>query len=277
MEHPAHPASVHLLPPLEERAADARVRSPVQQAPPKRGRPSFSLPTDSQRTHMLHQILCFMMLPLAMGMAHSQAVTPAVAPLQLIGETLRNISISFFGNERTWKDYRETKLTRTEDARGSWLYAFPGGSQVIFHPESAVQMLLPNGYAEPPTVSETSTRSTKELTTGQKWTVDRVNDFAPVDWCANTKGRVVSNFEVAAPEDYPILLDGKSVVLKVIPVIENGYWERCYQGKRFTKVLISPEYKTVVSIEHIGYRPTGQTHESSYRLNVKEIKTGADK
>ncbi len=226
---------------------------------------------------MIRHALCFIGLLVGIGMAHAQPTPSGTDTLTLIGETSRNISISFFGNERTWTDYRDTKLTRSEDARGAWVYTFPGGSRVTFHPASAVQMLLPNGYVEPPTVSESNTRTTNELTTGQKWTVDRVNDFAPVEWCANTKGRVVSNFELLAPEDFAVLVDGKPTTLKVIPVIENGYWERCYQGKRYTRVLIAPEFKTVVSIEHIGYRPTGQPHESSYRFNVKEIKTGADK
>ena len=55
-------------------------------------------------------------------------------------------------------------------------------------------------------------------------------------------------------------------------MVERGWLNRCYSGKRFTRLLVSKDLGAMVSIEHIGYNPQEQVHENSYRVNVKEIK-----
>ena len=64
----------------------------------------------------------------------------------------------------------------------------------------------------------------------------------------------------------------KETAVEVTPVVERGWWTKCYAGRRYTRFLVSKDLGAVVSIEHVGYTPQEQAHSSSFRLNVKEIK-----
>jgi hypothetical protein len=122
------------------------------------------------------------------------------------------------------------------------------------------------------TFSQNSSRQGEGLESGAAWAAARTYAHAPASWCADPKAKFDSKFEVGVKEPYTLLIAGKETTIEVVPVVERGWWTKCVSGKRYTRLLVSRDLGAVVSIEHIGYTQQGQVHESSYRLNVKELK-----
>jgi hypothetical protein len=221
----------------------------------------------------IHRFLALLALLIA-GVTHAQTALPPSSALTLISDVSREVSIPLMGNDRTWRNYRSVTLTRApvQDSRAAWVYLLPGGGRVLLNSQTFAQNLVSGSQPDPQRLSESNTRPDQPLAAGMKWSLEQVDEFPPVDWCHDRKGKIISNFEVGQPEDFPLVIDGKPTTVKVLPVVEQGRWERCVSGKRFTRLLVSPEMQTVLSIEHVGFRTNGGVHESSYRFNVKEVK-----
>jgi hypothetical protein len=118
----------------------------------------------------------------------------------------------------------------------------------------------------------TSTREDKPLETGSTWRAENTFPMSPVSWCATNGYKFDSKFEVEAAEKFNLKIADKDVSVSVLPVVERGYWNRCYSGKRFVRMLYSKELDAIVSIEFLSYNPQGQVDPVSYRVNFKEIK-----
>jgi hypothetical protein len=119
---------------------------------------------------------------------------------------------------------------------------------------------------------QTSTRDDKSLEVGLTWKADNTFPMLPVSWCATNGYKFDSKFEVEAAESFTLKMADKDVVLSVLPVVEKGWWNRCYSGRRLVRMLYSKEIDAVVSIEFLSYTPQGQVDPASYRVNFKEIK-----
>jgi hypothetical protein len=204
------------------------------------------------------------------GAANSQSIAPLTGNAMLIAESSRKVSLGW--SDKTWSDYTPSELKWSRTAEGVEVLSGATGA-VLVDLKTYFQYSVAAGVSKlTETVSENSTRDGKSLEANAAWKADRTYRTSPASWCQTNEHKVDSSFEVGPKEPYTLILDGKQVTLDVTPVVEQGWWTRCYSGKRYTRFLVSRELGTVVSIEHIGYTPQGYAHESSYRFNVKEIK-----
>lgn len=201
----------------------------------------------------------------------AQGIAPLTDYTTLVTEFSRNVSLGG-SDKNTWSDYtpRSVKWSRTADG----LEVIGGTTaNILVDTRTYLHYPVAVGVSQlSETVSQSTTRESQKLEPGTSWKADRTYTTAPVSYCAGNDHKVDSKFEVEPREPYKLVIDGKETTLEVIPVVERGWWTRCYSGKRYTRFLVSKDLGAVVSIEHIGYTGQGQAHESSYRLNVKEIK-----
>ena len=203
--------------------------------------------------------------------AFAQGIAPLTGNVLLVTEYTRNVSLGS-SDKNTWSDYtpREVRWSRTADGlevlSGTTASLLVDTKTYLHYPVAAGVSQLSE------TISQSSTREGRKLEPGTSWKAERTYASAPVSWCSSTNHNIDAKFEVEPLEPYTLKVDGKEITLEVIPVVERGWWNRCYSGKRFTRFLVSKDLGAVVSIEHIGYTGQGQAHESSYRVNVKEIK-----
>ena len=203
--------------------------------------------------------------------AFAQGIAPLTGNVLLVTEYTRNVSLGW-SDKKTWSDYTPRDVTWSRTAEG--LEVFSGATaSVLVDTKTYLQYPVAAGVSQlSETVSQSSTRTGNELEPGASWKAERTYTSTPATWCHDLKNYLDSKFEVEPREQYTLKIDGKDTTLEVTPVVERGWWNRCYSGKRFTRLLVSKDLGAVVSIEHIGYNPQGQVHESSYRVNVKEIK-----
>ncbi len=203
--------------------------------------------------------------------ASAQGIAPLTGNVQLVTEFSRNVSLGS-SDKNTWSDYtpREVKWSRTADGlevlSGTTASILVDTKTYLHYPAAAGVSQLSE------TISQKSTREGQKLEPGTSWKAERTYSSPPVSWCSNNNHNIDAKFEVEPREPYMLKIDGQETTLEVTPVVERGWWNRCYSGRRFTRLLVSTDLGAVVSIEHIGYTGQGQAHESSYRVNVKEIK-----
>ena len=115
------------------------------------------------------------------------------------------------------------------------------------------------------------TRSDPQLAPNMSWKLNRTFQNHPESWCSDSKFKVESSFETQAVEKYTLKINGQDTTIDVIPVVEKGFWTKCYSGKRYTRFLVSRDLDAVVSLGFLTYDPRGKLHESSFQLNVVEI------
>jgi hypothetical protein len=202
----------------------------------------------------------------------AQAVAPLTGNAVFVTEVAREVSFGW-GSKMTWSGYvpREVNWSRTADG-----LEVLGGTSASLLVDTGTYLHYPvaAGVSQlSGTISQGSTREGRKLEPGTSWKADRKYTTVPVTYCSSNDHSIDSKFEVGPGEPYVLKIDGNELTIEVTPVVENGWWNRCYSGKRFTRFLVSRDLGAVVSIEHVGYTPQGHAHESSYRLNVKEIKT----
>jgi hypothetical protein len=203
--------------------------------------------------------------------ALAQSFVPLTDNTTLVTEFSRNVSLG--GNDKnTWSDYtlRDMNWSRTADG----LEVIRGTrASILVDTKTYLHFLVAVGVSQlSDTVSQSTTREGQKLEPGTSWKADRTYTTVPVSYCSSNDHKVDSKFEVEPGESYKLVVDGKETTLEVIPVVERGWWTRCYTGRRYTRLLVSKVLGAILSIEHIGYTGQGQAHETSYRLNVKEIK-----
>lgn len=204
--------------------------------------------------------------------AFAQGIAPLTGNVLLVTEYTRNVSLGW-SDKKTWSDYAPRELTWSHTADG--LEVFSGAkASVLVDTKTYLHYAAGAGISQlSETFSQSSTREGQKLDPGTSWKAERTYASAPVSWCANNSHNIDAKFEIEPREPYTLKIYGKDTTLEVTPVVERGWWTRCNSGKRFTRLLVSKDLGAVVSIEHIGYTGQGQAHESSYRFNVKEIKT----
>ncbi|MDP1611296.1 MAG: hypothetical protein Q8M11_09570 [Sulfuritalea sp.] len=201
----------------------------------------------------------------------AQGIAPLTGSVLFVTEFARDVSLGW-SDKKTWSGYtpREVKWSRAADGvevlAGTTASVLIDTKTYLHYPAAAGVSQLSE------TFSQSTTREGQSLEPGASWKAERTYASAPATWCHDNKNFLDSKFEVEPHEPYTLIIDGKETTLQVTPVVERGWWNRCYSGKRFTRLLVSKDIGAVVSIEHIGYTPQGQAHDSSYRLNVKEIK-----
>lgn len=201
----------------------------------------------------------------------AQSVAPLTPGVVLVTEVARNVALDS-NDKNTWSDFtpREVKWSRT--VQGVEVLTGSRGA-VLVDTRTYFQYQVAAGVSElSETIEQSSTREGQTLEPGSSWKADRIYAHPSASWCHDNKSKYDSKFEVGPREPYTLIIDGKETTLQVTPVVERGWWTKCYSGKRYTRFLVSKDLGAVVSIEHIGYNPQGQAHESSYRLSVKEIK-----
>jgi hypothetical protein len=201
----------------------------------------------------------------------AEGISPLTGNMLLVTEYTRSVSLGW-SDKKTWSDYAPIEVTWARSADG--LEVFSGAkSGVLVDARTYLHYPVPAGVTQlSETISQSSTREGQKLEPGTSWKAERTYSSAPVSWCSSNNHNIDSKFEVEPREPYMLKIDGKETTLEVTPVVERGWWNRCYSGKRFTRLLVSRDLGAVVSIEHIGYTVQGQAHESSYRFNVKEVK-----
>ncbi|MCX7155244.1 MAG: hypothetical protein NTW45_02205 [Rhodocyclales bacterium] len=216
-------------------------------------------------------IIAAITLVLSSSAALAQSVAPLTAGVVLVTEVTRNVSLGS-NDKNTWSDFtpREVKWSRT--VQGVEVLA-GSTAGVLIDTRTYLHYQVAAGVSElSETIEQSSTREGQTLEPGSSWKADRIYANPSASWCHDNRSKYDSKFEVGPREPYTLIIDGKETKLEVTPVVERGWWTKCYSGKRYTRFLVSKDLGAVVSIEHIGYNPQGQAHESSYRLNVKEIK-----
>jgi hypothetical protein len=201
----------------------------------------------------------------------AQGIVPLTGNVLLVTEYTRNVSLGW-SDKKTWSDYAPRELTWSRTAEG--LEVFSGQTaNVIVDTKTYLHYFSAAGNAQlSETISQSSSREGPKLDSGTAWKAERTFATPSVSYCSDTKTKFDSKFEVEPRETYALKIDGKDTTLEVTPVVERGWWNRCYSGKRFTRLLVSQDLGAVVSIEFVSYTGQGQAHESSYRFNVKEIK-----
>lgn len=201
----------------------------------------------------------------------AQGIAPLTGNVLLVTEYTRNVSLGW-SDKKTWSDYAPREVTWSRTADGLEVFS-DARSGVLVDTSTYLHYPVAAGVSQlSETVSQNSTREGQKLEPGTSWKAERTYSSAPVSWCSSNNHNIDAKFEVEPREPYILKIDGKETTLEVTPVVERGWWNRCYSGKRFTRLLVSKDLGAVVSIEHIGYTVQGQAHESSYRVNVKEIK-----
>lgn len=207
--------------------------------------------------------------------AQTTPVSALGAEAVLVTELSRNVRLGFFGREATWSNARPGELRIDRSLPDQLQLIGSSGAVWTLHLQSWVQTVRPAGRAADPVLSHESTRPPGALASGQKWTARMVAEQEPVSWCADSNGIVDSAFEVGPVQTYALKIDGQARNVEVLPVVEKGRWTRCVSGQRHTRLLYAPVLDSVVSVEFISYRPSGDPHESSFRFQVTEIRQTA--
>lgn len=192
-------------------------------------------------------------------------------PRAAVAALSREVALSFFGNDVSWRNEAVGTLTETR----------PEGEIVLTGAQSAVWVHLGTflhhrgrpGQPHAPDIRFGGGRPPGPLTPSQRWRASMASTGAPVPWCVEEQQSVDSAFNVEAQQPYAIKVDGVERQVQVLPVVEQGTWTRCYTGKRSTRLLFAPELGTVVAIEHLSYNPQGRVHESSFRLRLTELRS----
>jgi hypothetical protein len=202
--------------------------------------------------------------------ALAQGVAPLAGHVLFVTEFSRNVSLGT-SDKNKWSDYTSRNLTWSRTADGLEVFTGSAASVLVDTKTYLHYPAAPGTSQLSETVSQSSTREGQKLDPGTSWKADRTYVSVPVSYCSSNNHNIDSKFEVATQEPYTLIIDGKETTLQVTPVVERGWWNRCYSGRRYTRLLVSKDLGAVVSVEHIGYTGQGQAHESSYRFNVKEI------
>lgn len=203
--------------------------------------------------------------------AFAQGIAPLTGSVLFVTEVARDVSFGW-SDKKAWSGYVPTEMKWSRAVDGLEIFAGKTAN-ILIDTKTYFQYGAAAGESQlSETFSQSSTREGQSLEPGATWKADRTYAGQPATWCHDTKSNYDSKFEVDPREAYTLLIDGKETTLEVTPVVERGWWNRCYSGKRFTRLLVSREIGAVLSIEHVGYTPQGQAHSSSYRMNVKEIK-----
>lgn len=208
------------------------------------------------------------------SLANAQGVVSLSGNEVFVTEYSSNVSIGW-GDKKTWSDYAPLEIKWSREADNAELFANPvTGNNVLVDTATFHNYKLRGGDRKHgQTIQLDSTRNNRPLSTGLTWKAEHTYKSYHASWCASDdNSRIDSKFEVKSIEKYTLIVFGKEVTLDVLPVVEEGWWNRCYSGRRYTRLLISKDLDAIVSIEHVGYTPRGPVHESSYRMNVKEIK-----
>lgn len=181
----------------------------------------------------------------------------------------QNVSSAFSGDVNG-RDYQRiaVQFLRTEEGLERW--AGPT-STLLIDPKTLFFVADQFGDGKIADVEDKNTRNELPLSAKMAWKSDRTIQAAAVPWCKDTKSRVDSKFETLPAEKYSLKINGQDASIDVIPVVERGYWYRCYSGKRYSRILVSKELNAVVSVAYLTYDPTGNLHSSSNRVNVVEI------
>lgn len=219
---------------------------------------------------MKHNAIATALL-LASFSLYAQGVAPLNGNAVFVADFSRDVSLGS-NDKNTWSGSAPTDVTWSRTASGVEVLSGKTSS-VLIDTGTYLHYAVAAGTTQlTDTVSQSSTRDGKKLEPGTTWKADRTYTTVPVTYCSGNDHKVDSKFEVEPREPYKLLIDGKETTLEVTPVIERGWWTRCYSGRRYTRLLVATDLGAVVSIEHVGFTPQGQAHSSSYRLIVKEIR-----
>lgn len=199
------------------------------------------------------------------------AWAPLGADAVLRAEIARTVRPAFFGDDHTWSGDQPLELRPNRTYPELLMLDGSKGDRFAVFQKSWLQVMRPTDAPATPTPVHDSTRPAGALSPGQKWTSKMVSELPPVDWCNDTRGQIEGDFEVGKPQAYRLTVNGQPQTLEVLPVVERGKWTRCASGKRYTRTLYAPSLDAVLSAEFITYRTSGQPHEASFRLQVKEI------
>ncbi len=201
----------------------------------------------------------------------AQGIVPLAGNVGFVTEIARDVSLGG-GDKNTWSGYAPADTTWSRTSEGVEVFGGKAASLLV-DTKTYLHFPVAAGTTQlSQTVSQSSTRGDKALDPGAAWKADRTYTTTSVTYCHSDNHSVDSKFEVEPPETYKLVIDGKEMAVEVTPVVERGWWNRCYSGKRYTRLLVSKQLGAVLSIEHVGFTPQGQAHSSSFRLNVKEIK-----
>lgn len=185
-------------------------------------------------------------------------------------EFTNNVNATFSGDvSGTGYNKLDTQFRRTAEGLEAW-----DGTRytMLIDPKSYFSFSEARGAPKlSDVIEQTFTRTEPQLLPNISWKLDRKFQNSPASWCSQDHYRVESTFETQAPEKYTLKINGQDTTLEVIPVVEKGYWYKCYAGKRYTRFLVSKDLNAVLSIGFLTYNPRGQLHELSFRANVLEI------
>ena len=207
--------------------------------------------------------------------AQAQAIAPITEKDTLLAEVSRNVSLGFSMARSTWEKYSPMEVKVSKTAEGYWLLTTDStgrNARITIDPKSFMHRDDSAGAVLSQIVELTTTHANVALEPGTTWKSEQRTIVAPRAYCSHNNLRLTSDYEVQASQNYTLKINGTETVIQVLPVVANGWWNDCYSGRRYTRYLVSKELGTVVSIEHIGLEPGGWPHESSYRLDIKEIK-----
>ena len=206
-------------------------------------------------------------------------VTPLAPTDTVLAESSQTPKTTWLGKVEGWEKY-EPRTYTVKRGEGS-LQVLDGGVR-----ERISRLMLDThsfstiGYTQaqaPRVVSIKTTRPAGDLQAGMKWASRITYETPPPSWCpSESQASHDSTFEVGPQETHVLRIDGKDTTLSVLPVVEQGAWNRCYTGKRYQRLLWSPELQTVVAIELQTYDPTGKLHPASFDLQVKEVQRGRE-
>jgi hypothetical protein len=192
-------------------------------------------------------------------------ITPIGSQDMLLGEASRTVDAGWKSN--TWRDYKPGEFKYSRQANG--IHTSIGGDRSLYVDTRSFYFSITPDLEKATLKID---REGKPLVPGLTWKSELVYDGLPASWCSDTKTKLESNFEVGASEPYTVKIDGKEVSVNVMPIVEKGFWNRCYSGKRVVRTLYSAELDAVVSIEFMTYDPRGKVHDASFRYNLTEVK-----
>jgi hypothetical protein len=221
----------------------------------------------------MRRLLALLFVVVFPGLAHAQGATTLSGSELFVTEFTRKVSLGW-SDKKSWSDFSTVEYMWSRDSNKAELFVnLATGNNVFVDTDTLHNFQLRGGdLKHGETVQLETTRNNQPLDTGVTWKAEHTYKNYPASWCSDDRSRIDSKFEVGPKEPYTLIVFGKETIVDVVPVVETGWWSRCYSGKRYTRYLVSRDLDAVVSIEHVGFTPQGQAHESSYRFNVKEIK-----
>jgi hypothetical protein len=205
------------------------------------------------------------------GAWSQEPLQPLPTGTKLVAEYSRQVSLAMFSGDRSWSEYRAVETVFVREATGELLLTAAPDLSLRLDPVSFLHYRAGFGNPVAQDLKMSAARQPGQVAAGMRWQAELTADFPPASWCKDARWTVVSSIEIEPAELYEIAVAGQPMKVRVLPVVERGTWNRCYTGRRYTRTLYSPELGTILSVEHVGYTPTGQAHASSYRVNVKEI------